>query len=64
MDGLVSPLQNAFVKGRLISDNIILGGEVINTIKKMRTGKEVLGVLKIDMIKHMIESAGTYQEFA
>ena len=43
--------KNAFIKGRLISDNIIRGGELINTIKNKKTGKGILGDLKIDMDK-------------
>lgn len=34
MNHLISPFQNAFVKGRVISNNIILTGEVLHHIKK------------------------------
>ena len=43
--------KNAFIIGRLISDNIIRGGELINAIKNKKTGKGILGDLKIDMDK-------------
>ena len=39
LSDIVSPFQNAFFKGRLVSDNIILGGELINTIKRRKKGK-------------------------
>ena len=51
MNDVVSSFQNAFVKGRLISDNIILKGELINNIKNKKIGKGILGALKIDMDK-------------
>ena len=41
MDSIISPFQLAFVKGRLILDNIILGSELFNTIKKKK-GNEAL----------------------
>ena len=51
MDNIISPYQTAFVKGRLISNNIIMGGELFNIIQKRKKGKGVLGALKIDMDK-------------
>ena len=51
MDQIISPYQNAFVKGRLIFDNIMLGGEILNNIKRRKKGKGSLGALKIDMDK-------------
>ena len=36
MNDIISPYQNAFIKGKLIFDNIILEGEVINNIKKRK----------------------------
>ena len=46
MNSIISPFQTAFVRGRLISDNITLGGELVNIIKKRKKGKRVLGVMK------------------
>ena len=51
MDSIVTPFQSAFIKGRLISDNIILESELFETIKKKKTGKGILGALKLDMDK-------------
>ena len=48
MDQIISPYQNAFIKGRLISDNIMLRGEALNNIKRREKGK---GSLRIDMDK-------------
>ena len=45
MDSIVTPYQAAFVKGRMISDNIILGSELFDTIKREKKG--CIGVLKI-----------------
>ena len=47
----LSPYQNAFIKGRSITDNIILGSEIINVIDKKRKGKGSIGALKLDMDK-------------
>lgn len=51
MDVLVSPFQNAFVKGRVISDNIILSGELLHHIKKQKKAKEFLAAFKVDYYK-------------
>ena len=51
MVDLISPNQNAFIKGHSISNNIILGSEIINTIRKKRKGKGSFGALKLDMEK-------------
>ncbi|OMO96071.1 reverse transcriptase [Corchorus capsularis] len=51
MDAITTPFQSAFVKGRLISDNIIVGREVLTTIQRQRKGKGMLRALKIDMNK-------------
>ena len=36
MNDVVAPFQNAFIKRRLISNNIIFKGELINTIKRKK----------------------------
>lgn len=45
------PHQIAFIKGRSISENIILRGETFNTIKNKKSGRGSLGALKLDMDK-------------
>lgn len=49
MDGLISPFQNAFIKGRLIYDNIFLSSKLMSFIHKIRKGKACWGALKVDM---------------
>nr|XP_023876858.1 uncharacterized protein LOC111989303 [Quercus suber] len=51
MDSIITPYQNAFIKGRNISDNIHLAHEIINVIRKKRGRRDSFGVLKIDMSK-------------
>ena len=46
MNDVVAPFQNAFIKGRLISDNIILEGELINIIKRKKIRKMHFGCSK------------------
>ena len=41
MNEIIVPFKNAFVKGRLISNNIIVGREIINTIKKGKDSSEL-----------------------
>ena len=48
---LVSPFQNAFVPGRLMSDNCLIAHEVDNKLKKQKKGKEFMATLKVDMYK-------------
>ena len=43
MFDVVLPYQNAFIKGKAISDNIILSSEVVNTIARRKKVKELLG---------------------
>lgn len=46
------PNQNAFVKGRAISDNILMASELLITIRRIkRKGKGILAGLKLDMSK-------------
>ncbi|XP_060170788.1 uncharacterized protein LOC132601740 [Lycium barbarum] len=46
---IISPNQSGFVKGRAISENIILAQEIVNDIGKPVDGENVL--LKLDMAK-------------
>ena len=51
MDQLVTPYQNAFIKGRNISDNILMAHEIFGILSKKKGRKYGYGVLKIDMSK-------------
>lgn len=48
---LVSPVQNAFVPGRLMSDNCLIAHELIRRIKLQKSGKIFMAALKVDMYK-------------
>ena len=51
MDSLISPFQNAFIKGRKISDNILIAYEIMEILRKKKGRKGSFGALKIDMKK-------------
>ena len=51
MDSIITPYQNVFIKGRNISDNILLADEIIDVIGKKMGRRDSFGVLKIDMSK-------------
>ena len=51
MDSIITPYQNAFVKGRNITNNILFAHEIIDVIRKKRGKRDSFGVLKIDMSK-------------
>lgn len=48
---IIAPTQSAFLQGRLISDNIILAGELMNQIHTSRQGRKKLAALKVDFAK-------------
>ncbi|KAK4252645.1 hypothetical protein QN277_014390 [Acacia crassicarpa] len=50
MDDLISPFQASFIRGRQIQDNLIVGQEVLHTMKKAR-GRRGFMALKIDLEK-------------
>ena len=49
MDQLITPYQNAFIKGRTITDNILLAHEICDTLKKKKGRKKGYESLKIDL---------------
>ena len=51
MDSLITPYQNAFIKGRNITDNILIAHEIIDVFRKKKGRKASFGTLKIDMSK-------------
>lgn len=50
LEKIISPNQDAFVKGRWIVENSVIAQEVVHRIKKHK-GKKGLIVMKIDMKK-------------
>lgn len=48
---IISPSQSAFMQGRLISDNILIGHECLHAIKNNRATIKNLAALKIDISK-------------
>lgn len=51
LEKIISDTQAAFILGRVITDNIVIGHECIHAMKKKRKGKEGLVALKFDMSK-------------
>ena len=51
MDSFITPFQNAFIKGRNISDNILLAHGIFDFLTKRKKRKKFYGALKIDMTK-------------
>lgn len=47
----IAPNQSAFLKGKLISDNIMLAGDFLNQIHISRKGRKKLVALKLDFAK-------------
>ena len=51
MNKIISPNQSAFLKGRLISDNILIAHECMHYLKNKRSGAEHEMAIKLDMSK-------------
>lgn len=52
MSDLITPFQNAFVKDKMIIDNILIAGEILHHMKKTKGQKKTFwGGLKIDIHK-------------
>lgn len=51
LDMIISPTQAAFIPGRQITDNVIVGFECIHAINNRRKGKVGQVAMKLDMSK-------------
>ncbi|KAL9674087.1 hypothetical protein QQ045_030357 [Rhodiola kirilowii] len=51
MDEVISPMQCAFIKNRLLTDNILIAQEVTHYVHSISKQKQVYGLLKLDMAK-------------
>ncbi|KAF7810641.1 reverse transcriptase [Senna tora] len=51
MPDLISPFQNAFVKGRLIQDNILIASGTLHYIRRCKKSKGGWATLKMDLQK-------------
>jgi hypothetical protein len=51
LNGVISESQSAFIPGRLISDNAIVGFECIHALRSKKKGKQGALALKLDMSK-------------
>ena len=50
MDKVINPMQASFVKGRYITNNIVIIQQLIHYMKRKR-GKQGLMVVKVDLEK-------------
>lgn len=73
MDSIVEPFQASFIKGQQIHDNIIVGQEIMHTMKRAR-GRKGLMAIKIDLenaydrirwnfVKLVLQEAGMEDKF-
>ena len=59
LKSIVSPFQNAFVPGRLLTDNCLIAHELVNVIKQRKKGNIHLAALRLICSKLTIKSTGT-----
>ena len=57
---IISPIQGAFVLGRLITNNVLVAFETLHTMHSRQKGKKGSLTLKLDIIKHMIGLSGIF----
>ena len=55
MDYLITPFQNAFIKGRNISDNNLITYEIFDMLGKMKGRKGCFRLLKIDSVRTYVD---------
>lgn len=51
MSEVITPFQNAFAKGRLISDNILVAHEILKYTRRCKKGRSYKASVKIDLFK-------------
>ncbi|KAL9658994.1 hypothetical protein QQ045_028253 [Rhodiola kirilowii] len=51
LNEIISPVQSAFVRGRIISDNFIVAHEIANYMKTCRDDRNFFASVKVDMSK-------------
>lgn len=51
MDSLIGPEHNAFIKSRLISDNVLIFHELVHSLNLKKSGKRAGMAIKLDISK-------------
>ncbi|KAL9668408.1 hypothetical protein QQ045_002789 [Rhodiola kirilowii] len=51
LDQIISPFHSAFIKGRIISDNIVVAHEISHYMRSRRDDKNFYASIKVDMSK-------------